>query len=123
MAESRPVSAVKGKRPLLSSGLVLSRISAPISILAAFQRIGLADANAFGELRLRDITSHSPDAGDLHIADPSQADRTFSVWLVPFSSQYPIHTSDEISRIAWHKQVPDSLLCKTASLNAKGFQA
>jgi hypothetical protein len=31
-------------------------------MLAAFQRIGLADANAFGELRLRDITSHFPDA-------------------------------------------------------------
>jgi hypothetical protein len=32
-----------------------------------------------------------PGCGDLHIADPSQADRTFSVWLGPFSSQYPIY--------------------------------
>ena len=34
---------------------VPNRISAPVSTLAAFQRIVLADANAFGELLLRHI--------------------------------------------------------------------
>ena len=49
MGEIRPVSASKRKGPLLSSLSVPSRISARISTLAAFQRIVLADVNAFGE--------------------------------------------------------------------------
>ena len=61
MGKIRPISAGKRKGPWLSSALVLSRISASISTTAAFQRIGLADANAFGELRLRHITSYVPD--------------------------------------------------------------
>ena len=39
MGEIRSVGAGKRKGPLLSSGLVLSRISAPISTLAAFERV------------------------------------------------------------------------------------
>ena len=55
MGEIRPVSTGKRKGPLLSRVLVLSRISAPISTLVAFQRIVLVDANAFGELLVRHI--------------------------------------------------------------------
>jgi hypothetical protein len=66
MGEIRPVSAGKRKGPLLSSALVLSRISAPVSTLAAFQRIVLADANAFGETLPASYQSRaSPGCGDL----------------------------------------------------------
>ncbi len=41
MGEIRPVSTGKRKGPLLSRVLVLSRISAPISTLAALKRIVL----------------------------------------------------------------------------------
>ena len=64
--------------PLLSNGLVLSRISAPISTLAAFEKMVLTDANAFGQLRLRYMTAAQfPDAATLLIAASSlRADRT-----------------------------------------------
>src|SRR6202171_3213988 len=66
MGEIRPVSAGKRKGPLLSSALVLSRISAPISTLAAFQRMVLADANAFGETLPASYQSRAPPGcGDL----------------------------------------------------------
>jgi hypothetical protein len=55
--------------------------------------IVLADANAFRLLRLRHITATDfPDTAAYLIADSLRADQIFSVWLVPFSSQYPIHT-------------------------------
>jgi len=67
--------------PLLSNGLVLSRISAPISTLAAFEKMVLTDANAFGQLRLRYMTAAQfPDAATLLIAASSlRADRTLGL--------------------------------------------
>src|SRR6266851_3470321 len=62
MGEIRPVSAGKRKELLLSSVLVLSRIS-PKSPPLPRSREVLADANAFGELLLRHIkAAHFPDA-------------------------------------------------------------
>jgi len=48
-------------------------------------------ANACGELQPRHIkAAHLPDAATYLIAGSLQADRALSVWLVPFSSQYPV---------------------------------
>jgi len=44
-----------------------------------------------GELQPRHIkAAHLPDAATYLIAGSLQADRALSVWLIPFSSQYPV---------------------------------
>jgi hypothetical protein len=50
----------------------------------------------FGELLPRHIkAAHFPDAGTSLIAGSLHLGRTLWVWLVPFSSQYPIHALAE----------------------------